>query len=103
MPNQEGPIVRMNGEQHVWAFVPLCDKSLHLPLQQHGGQRHAGVGSRGGRLSASLLPRLPLLSLLRGRFVGHLVQVWNTGNITLLQLDVDFKLKSLDECVKAWL
>lgn len=32
MPNQERAIQWMDGKQHVWALVPLCDQSLHLPL-----------------------------------------------------------------------
>lgn len=65
----------MDGEQHVRALVPLYGQSLHLPLQQHRGQRHAGAGSRGGSLGASLLAWLTLFTVLGGRFVRHLVQV----------------------------
>lgn len=75
MPNQERSVGRVDGEQHVWALVPLCDQSLHLPLKQHGGQRHAGAGSWGGRLGASLLPWFTFFTMLGGRFVRHLVQV----------------------------
>lgn len=32
MPDQEGPIIGMDGEQHVRAFVPLNDHCFHLPL-----------------------------------------------------------------------
>lgn len=64
MPHQERSIGRVDCKQHVWALVPLCGQSLHLPLEQHGGQRHAGARSRGGSLGASLLPWLPLLTLL---------------------------------------
>lgn len=35
VPNQEGAIYRVDGEQHVWTLVPLCGQNLHLPLQQH--------------------------------------------------------------------
>lgn len=75
VPNQEGPVSRVDGEQHVRALVPLCGQGLHLSLQQHGGQGQAGAGARGGGLGAALLPRLHLLTVLRGGFVRHLVQL----------------------------
>lgn len=32
MPDQEGSVSGVDGEQHVWAFVPLSDQCFHLPL-----------------------------------------------------------------------
>lgn len=75
VPNQEGSVSRMNGEEHIRALVPLSGQGLHFPLQQHGGQGQAGAGSRGGCLGAALFTRLNLLTVLRGGFVRHLVQL----------------------------
>jgi len=55
MPNQKRSISGMDSKQHIWALVPLGNQCLHLPLEQHGGQRHAGARSGGGRFGASLL------------------------------------------------